>query len=142
MNLYFLDLFEGCKKGRRESISEDHLLPNGNLEGYHQFQEYKDGFIVDILKNGRSLIGYHIPFFSIELVTKKGHEIFLLSTHAHFHFHIYTNSEVPFEFTGPLVKNGFSSCLEIINFDLLPIRRKNFVKRTLTPTFVDSLIKN
>ena|ERR1700733_3047401 len=140
MNLFFLDLIQGSKKEKRESIT-DSKLPNGNFEGI--LYEAEDNQY-SILKNGRLILGYCCrPFFYVEFVPENKREIYIVAKSDCFHFHFYSlESGGPFEVSGTQIKLGFSSCLEIINFDLIPfIRRKNFVKRTITSTFIDSLIK-
>jgi hypothetical protein len=137
MNTYFLGLFSSCEKKRRESI-EKFRLPNGKREGINNkcrnctsiskmgvevlFYEYNHLYLILRLKNitieiesdeeGNFILSFHVPGFSFPLVY---------------------DPEI-------MVEDGFQSMIDTIGFDKIPFSRKNFIRRTITPTLIDSLV--
>jgi hypothetical protein len=141
MNLYFLDLLSTCKKGRRESV-ESLRLPNGKWEGIDYNTWYwniwKKGriiFSVSFDVNDRTLdveLEWRGGKIKVEVPEDESH--FILSfTLPGFDSALKYDSDIE-------AGEGFQHVLDRIDFSKAPIPRKNYMRRTFTPTLIDGLV--
>jgi hypothetical protein len=136
MNLYFLGLVQGCKKGRRESVVHGYL-PCGTHEGL-----FVDEDEFEVLKNGIEKLTYE-PGLFMEFNIGNGTLFRLQMNQDNFSIVLWFEGYIyPFEtkFTRNKSRNILYT-LDRIEIDTMSfIKKKNWVKRMLIFIFYDTLI--
>jgi hypothetical protein len=138
MNTYFLSLISDCEKGRRESIINAWLLPSKGKEGIHD--EYglthirrRQKLALDIYRdNGWFEFNLYIKDKIITIQTETLNFVLIFYLEG-FRKSLVYDSEID-------IRKGFQVFLDDLNFDKIPFSRKNFIRRTLTPTLIDNIL--
>jgi hypothetical protein len=143
-----LDLISSCKISRRETKRIDNsysiifLLPNGNREGIHENEE--EGSII-FFKNDKIKLWLENVFTrNLEIYIRRSRINLIVDKHGYKFSFFIPRFKFPFEVnTGIKRTSNFNSVLSCFNIAEVPFftTGRNFALRTLTPTFVDSLME-